>query len=348
MIKVKETFQTHLKNESGIINLGLDKLPMYCVLLTYIAFSAINLSNYLLKDLLYILFFITIHLILEYVTNNWGDLGSEINKRQPNIFKNMSYFSSMFLFIFLLTVSVLSGLHFIYKPYFVIIWIIWTFIIAAYSLKPFRLKEKGFISIIFLTLAQWTLPTILIFTAVNQINDYNLLLFVIAFSIRGMTREIGFQRNERIYNLFSTTKTFALKTNPKKLDQLYKTLLFFDKLLLGIITFIFITIINNQFNITIIILLLVFYIILFIFSYIEIRKAIIKYQLLDPYFSSQKNVNKFLHKTYPNLILPTLLLILLSIQYPVTIAFLILFLIWQLIFGQAQLEKLVRIICPMY
>jgi 4-hydroxybenzoate polyprenyltransferase len=319
---------------------GPGKIPVFCTLLAYIALANHNFAmGFLIYFVLFMLFAV-IHSALGYVLNDWGDREIDRLHGKPNAFENLSHFQGIAALAILFIMALLSGLPFVRRPFVLPLWLGWAFFALAYSLKPLRLKERGIWGLGFSSVAQWTLPIILTFAAMERFGKWDMIVFAIANTISGATLEVAHQRYDRAYDLSTQTNTFGMRTDPAKLNRLYVVALFLDKIALGVVLItIFVGIAPLTQGTGVIRLgvpLLAIYLALLAIALFENIRASTKGEFLDPYYSNKHSANKLLHETMPNLALPGYLLLLVTIFQPVNGILLLAFLCWRLMLGQAD------------
>ena len=319
---------------------GPGKIPVFCTLLAYIALANRNFTMAFVTDFALFIVFATIHSALGYVANDWGDHEIDRLHGKSNAFDNLSRFQAITALAVLFIMAFLSGLPFVRRPFVLPLWLGWAFFALAYSLKPLRLKERGIWGLGFSSVAQWTLPVLLTFAAMERFGKWDMIVFAIANTISGATLEIAHQRYDRSRDLSTQTDTFGTRTSSIKLDRLYSITLLLDKIALcGILITISIGIGPLTMGTGWILLglpLLIIYFILLTISLFENYRSPGKGHFLDPYYSTQRSANKLLHETVPNLAMPGYLLLLATIFQPVNGILLLAFMYWRLVLGQAD------------
>ena len=327
---------------------GPGKIPVFCTILGYIALANRDFSATFAADFTLFIIFASIHSGLGYVVNDWGDREIDRLQQKPNAFQNLKYFQGIIVLAVLLVVAVLSGLPFVHRPVVLPLWISWAFFTLAYSLRPLRLKERGVWGLAVSSVAQWTIPVLLTFAAMGRFGRWDMILFVIANSISGATLEIAHQRYDQARDLSTQTKTFGARLSSEKLDRLYSAALFLDKMALGAVL-LAISVGIVQFSppgswIGLGLPLLATYLILVLIAYLEIVRSSMGGEFLDPYYSPKRSANKLLHETMSNLIVPSYLLLLLTVFQPVNGILLLVFLYWRLTLGKAEWKWPLRVL----
>ncbi|MBI4845904.1 MAG: UbiA prenyltransferase family protein [Candidatus Omnitrophica bacterium] len=329
------------------------KIPVFCTLLAYIALANRNLSHFFVFEFILFMLFASVHSALGYIVNDWGDRKIDKLHGKPNAFEKISHKKAMFILGLLIMLSIFTGLPFSSRPLFFPLWMAWAFFAVAYSVKPFRFKERGLCGLGVSAIAQWTLPILIVFAALERFGRYDMIVFAVVSSISGATLEIAHQRYDRKNDLSTKTKTCAVRLEGKKMDLLYSIAVFFDKIAICIVLItVLLGITRLDFSEgwqlvawkKLLHPLIIGYLILFFIALLETIRLAKKDIVMDPYYSTERTANKLLHETIPNLILPVYLLGILSIFQPVNAILLIVFLYWRLILGKADLLWPLRII----
>lgn len=321
---------------------GPGKIPVFCTLLAYIALANQDFSTAFLIRFIIFIFFAISQSALGYVVNDWGDRQIDRIHGKNNAFDNLSVFKGRLCLGALASLAIVSGLPFMHRPVFLPLWMGWIFFTCAYSLKPLRLKERGAWGLGISSLAQWTLPVFIAFSAMGRFGRLDMLIFAIASTISGATLEIAHQRYDRARDTSTQTNTFGARTSAKKLDRIYSFALIFDKLAIGAVVM---TIVkgmhsvpgkNSLFIFALSFLYPAIYLCLLVVAAFEVITATSNGHLLDPYYSTGHSSNKLLHETLPNLIIPGSLLLAMTIANPFTAILLFTFLYWRIILGKAD------------
>jgi 4-hydroxybenzoate polyprenyltransferase len=327
---------------------GPGKIPVFCTLLGYIALAERNFSVAFVTDFALFIIFASIHSGLGYVVNDWGDREIDKLHQKPNAFQNLNYFHGILFLAVLSVIALLSGLPFVRRPMVLPLWITWAFFTLTYSLRPLRLKERGVWGLGVSSVAQWTVPVLLTFAAMRRFGSWDMIVFVIANSISGATLEIAHQRYDQARDLSTRTNTFGTRLSSAKLDRLYSAALFSDKMAIGAVL-VSISVGIAQLGppaswIGLVYPLIAIYLILLLIAYLEIIRSSMRGEFLDPYYSLKRSANKILHETMPNLIVPSFLLLLLTLLQPVNGILLLTFLYWRLALGKAEWKWPLRVL----
>lgn len=319
---------------------GPGKIPVLCTVSLYVGLANRQVSTAFTLDFVLFIVFATIHSALGYVTNDWGDRELDARHGKPNAFAALTYAQGILAWGGLMILALLSGLPFVRRPMMLPLWMGWAFFALGYSLQPLRLKERGAWGLAVSFIAQWSLPILLAFAALERFGGWDMWFFTIAFTVSGATLEIGHQRFDRARDLSTRTGTLGSRISAVKLDRLYAAALFLDKIALGAIlitvTVGLAPVAVGPWSLAPGLPLLGTYAILFVAALHETIRSSRRGELLDPYYSSQRSAAKLLHETLPNLVVPIYLMVLATICQPVNGLLLLAFLFWRLILGQAD------------
>jgi 4-hydroxybenzoate polyprenyltransferase len=319
---------------------GPGKIPVFFTLLAYIALAKKGFSARFALDFLLFIFFAIAQSALGYVVNDWGDRKIDRLHGKRNAFDNHPGSAGLLRLGLLSCVAFLSGLPFIKRPVFLPLWAGWIFFTWAYSLKPLRFKERGVLGLGVSSLAQWTLPMLIAFSAMDRFGHGDMAVFAIANSISGATLEIAHQRHDRAKDLSTGTETFGARIVSNKLDRLYAAALIFDKLAIGCVVITVsqvLSVLGRTFFWTASAYLLpAVFSIIALAAIVENKGKAAHGSFLDPYYSNGHSANKLLHETVPNLIVPGYLLLLLAVCAPLNSVLPTAFLFWRLVLGEAD------------
>lgn len=319
---------------------GPGKIPVLCTVSFYVGLANRQVSTAFTFDFALFIIFAMLHSALGYVANDWGDRELDALHGKPNTFASLSRTEGILSLGALLVLALLSGLPFVRRPMVLPLWVGWAFFALSYSLRPLRLKERGAWGLTVSSLAQWSLPILLTFAALNRFGGWDMLVFVVAVTISGATLEIAHQRWDRARDLSTQTGTLGTRTAVARLDRLYTAAIFLDKIAIGAIlvavTAEIAPVMVGPWSLSPGLPLLGTYVILFVVAMYETSLASQQGELLDPYYSSHRSAAKLLHETLPNLVIPAYLMLLAAIYQPINGLLLLAFLFWRLVLGQAD------------
>jgi len=270
----------------------------------YIALRKPDFSDTFILDILIFFLFSVFSTTYGYLINDYSDIELDQRQGKENTFQDMTQLKALGSVIFILSLSILSGLYFSGHFWFSMLWLFWLAISSFYSLPPVRLKEKGAIGLIFVILAQRALPILLVFTALGfeYINEIIVLSVFVFF--RGASSDINHQLDDITKDAETGTNTFAVIVGKRRVEQLLNISLEIEKALLALILVGFTC---QLFNVTIlgniiIVLLLIFYWVMYVYSIILQLRSGNKISK-NPFRAGQKSVFQFLHHSFPTVIL---------------------------------------------
>ena len=320
---------------------GPGKIPVLCTVLLYLGLASKQVSSPTFAvDFAVFVVYASLHSALGYVINNWGDRDIDISHGKPNAFTNLTRTQGLAALAVLLFLSLLSGLPLVRKPMVLLLWMGWIFFAFAYSLPPLRLKERGAWGLSVSFVAQWSLPVLLAFAALNRFGGWDMIIFAVAVTVSGATLEVAHQRWDRARDMSTRTGTLAARLSISDLDRILALALILDRVAIGAVLIVMRIEIPPMriwsWALPPALPLLGIYAVLFPAVIYEGYQASRNGQRLDPYYASHHSAAKLLHATLPNLIMPIYLMILAAIYQPINGLLLSAFLYWRLVLGQAD------------
>src|SRR5207249_3775093 len=106
---------------------------------------------------------------------------------------------------------------------------------VTYSLPPLRLKERGAAGILISSLAQWSLPILIAFAALETGTSLERWMFILATTASGVTLELAHQRHDLPDDAQTGTLTLAARLGQSQVDKLYSCTLWLDRAAIGAI-----------------------------------------------------------------------------------------------------------------
>jgi len=319
---------------------GPGKIPVLCTVAFYVGLANCQVGPAFTFDFVLFMVFAIAHSSLGYVVNDWGDRELDILHGKPNAFASLTHAQAVTALVSLSVLALLSGLPFVWRPMVFPLWMGWVFFTLGYSLRPLRLKERGAWGLTASFLAQWSLPFLLTFAALNRFGGLDMIVFTLSVTISGATLEVAHQRYDRARDLSTQTSTLGTRTRAAKLDRLFAIVLILDRIALGAIL---VTVavklapVNiGPWSLSPGLLLLGIYASLFAAALYETIQSSRRGEFLDPYYSPQRSAAKLLHETLPNLVIPVYLIALATVYQPINGLLLLAFLFWRLVLGQAK------------
>lgn len=305
-------------------------LSLYITVAYELAFEKYALS------LIVFLIFIFNQFTLSFVLNNWGDRELDRRELKNNPFKGTTPLESVLILTLLAIIAFVSGLPLILLNGFALLWIGWLASAASYSLKPLRLKTKGFGGVIASVAAYWFLPVLITFSAFEVAGSMDMWLLAMAYTIIGITAEIGHQRYDRTRDRLANVATLASQLSEQSVDRLYAVLLFLEQLAVGLIAFVVLQELRagqDRWSIVFAILIACSYLILFSISIGKTVATLRKPPSEWPYYSRSQATQGLLFEIYLNLVLPICLGALAVLRSPLFAFILGLYLVFRVVVG---------------
>lgn len=294
------------------------KVPLFCTIMFYLILKHSMYSNHVIADFILFLGYAVLSSIYGYLVNDLFDIDIDRKHGKKNVFEKLGFFKGSVVVFIILMISILFGVRFLSKDYFLILWIIWIFSSTFYSARPLRFKERGAIGLFVAFMAQYPVPLLLCFSAFEGFGSLDMWGIILFATVSGATLEIGHQRFDLERDDSTDTRTFAVRTGQKKVDRLYKSFLFCDLgSVLGMLLIMawnipHVYLLIRKFNVFIPPVLI--YLIL---SFIVMSKMFWKSSdLLDPYYvEGRQDILNITYMLFPNFFLPFYLSCILFMQY---------------------------------
>lgn len=170
---------------------GLSKVPLLCTACIYVTVAYDELSLAFMLKFLNVLLFAASHAAFGYLINDWGDRYADRRHSKFNVFMGLSLRRALKAFAALVGLALLSGLPLATNPWFIPLWIAWVLLTLSFSLPPLRFKERGLGRWGIGLLAQWTLPTCLVFAAFGHFGRWDTLILALLLTITGGLLDLG-------------------------------------------------------------------------------------------------------------------------------------------------------------
>jgi 4-hydroxybenzoate polyprenyltransferase len=311
---------------------ALSRIPMLCVVGSYLGLVHGHTSTKFFTDFLVFTFvFASSNSAFGFLVNDLGDRELDRRHSKRNTFLELGTINGVALLAAVTVVMVLSGLPFMDRPGFAFLWALWWLAAVAYSLPPLRLKERGALGIAISSVAQWTLPVLIAFAALEAGTHWERWMFILATTISGVTLELAHQRHDLPNDAATRTSTLAVNLGQRKIDRLYTRALWVDRLAVGAV--LAIVVLRPQAlelkvfsNVPAGLLLFIY-----VAALVNLTLRFFKGDKLDPYYGQKTVAGRIVHDILPNLLIPAYLLTQLALQSPIWLAALLVFLIWRLL-----------------
>lgn len=311
---------------------ALSRIPMLCTVGSYLALVHGESSTESLRRFLVFTFvFATCSSAFGFLVNDLGDRELDRRHGKRNTFLELGTTKAAWLLASATVLMVLSGLPFIDRPNFALLWALLTSAAVAYSLPPFRLKARGAAGIAVSSMAQWTLPVLLAVAAFQSATAWELGVFLLAATISGATLELAHQRHDRPNDAATGTSTFAVELGRAKVDSLYRRALWADRIAVGVMLVFVVVKSHTELKVSGAAALSAAVIIVYVAALVNLSVRVAKGREIDPYYGRRTMTNRILHDMTPNLLIPALLLTQLALQAPIWSVALVVFLVWRVV-----------------
>ncbi|NIV13306.1 MAG: hypothetical protein GWN62_19085, partial [Aliifodinibius sp.] len=246
-----------------------------------------------------------------YLLNDLSDRKLDRGHGKPNTFQNdtLSYAISVVAICFLL--STCLAIPFFNRQFFLILWGIWVISVVAYSLPPFRFKQRGLIGLLIVVFAQRVLPTLIVFSAFNYNNFTDIWLFTLYIFLRGLSSDINHQIEDLGRDAETKINTFAVNVGHKKIKRLFSWVLEAEKILLLILVLRIGTVIHQTYPSAAWfawLFLGVYYLPLYGISFYKQVRG----EARNPFLYGEKNIFQVIHHPFPSIFIPVVFCLFLS------------------------------------
>lgn len=213
---------------------GPGRLSVFWGLTLYIALAYhLGFSRYILVFLVY-LPFAAAQAILGYVINEWGDRSLDRRLFKHNAFNGMTYLERILSLALVLVAAMVTGLPFLPRPGFLMLWLTWALLAAGYSLEPFRLKVHGLVGFLALLAAEWFLPVLITFAVFEVQGGIDMWVLAAALTISGAARELDRSSHNRLHSL-TCKGMFTAEISAEKLQLLSRLTRIGEKIGVGLV-----------------------------------------------------------------------------------------------------------------
>ena len=278
----------------------------------YIALRTTDYSLTFLVDIVVFLLFSVLSTTYGYLINDFADIDLDREHGKTNTFAEDSKPKAISITLLFLGLSILLGYRFAGNDSFSLLWISWVLISTLYSLPPVRLKERGKIGLVFVVLAQRLFPVLLVFSAFRFPISWEIVVLSIYVFFRGASSDINHQLEDFENDIATGTSTFAVETGKKKVAAILRFSLEAEKVMLQAILIYFVFIFRDFHYLP----LLVLGASVFLYT---VMYGVSIYQIVttpdidvNPFKPSGSGIFQFLHHSYPSVILPATLNLILA------------------------------------
>jgi 4-hydroxybenzoate polyprenyltransferase len=295
--------------------------------LFYIAYISRRWTMVFIADTILFFIFSVLMTGYGYLMNDLADIDLDRRHGKPNAFTNMKRSYAISILVAVLICGAVFSVPFLKNVWFTVFWAIWIMTATAYSLPPLRFKEHGALGLATTVLAQQALPLVLLFAAFGSHWSYGVLVFVSYASARGLSSDIGHQVRDWTWDSQTDTRTFAVEVGFERAKTIYWICLEFERLVLGVVLAVLwlefpqLVLPSISWHIPLVLPLVLIYLILLGKtigrSWNSWRKGLLEEN--DP-FDEERQTRQFdalhvIHHTFPTVIIPLYLAILITIAY---------------------------------
>jgi 4-hydroxybenzoate polyprenyltransferase len=269
-----------------------------------------------------------------YLINDFADRNLDARHGKPNTFQNDSTLKALLVVILFAGISLALGLRFAGNQLFLFLWIGWVFLATFYSLRPFRLKEKGVLGLFAVVAAQRVLPILITFAAFKYYGVSDIIIFTCYVFFRGLSSDLNHQIEDYQKDSMTGTDTYAVENGLKKARKAFRLSLELEKvfLILCLLSMYFKLSDFNLYGVSLVAPMLILYLLLCALGWMKITAQGPKLDV-NPFVKDRKDLFQFTHHTFPSVVLPFyLLLILVSRSWPF-VSILVLFSVYRKLYS---------------
>ena len=259
-----------------------------------------------------------------YLINDLADKNLDLRHGKQNTFeKDPRTKASLIVFLFLF-LSVVFGLQFVKNQYFLLLWVSWGLLATSYSVKPIRLKERGKIGLIFVVLTQRVLPTLILFAAFGYYDWRDIAVFTTYILFRGLSSDLNHQLEDYERDRQTDINTYVVGSGSHGARKVFYFSLEAEKILLILcLGTMYLKLPQYKvYGVSLLLPVLVVYIVLCGLTWWQIRSSDNGFDM-NPFIPGRKDIFQFIHHTFPSVLLPVYLLLLLVYENPVFIILLL-------------------------
>ena len=269
-----------------------------------------------------------------YLVNDFADKELDALHDKENTFEDDSKFKAGLIVLLFLAMGVSCGLHFLSNHLFLPLWVLWILIATFYSLRPFRLKERGTVGLIFVVIAQRVLPILIIFAAFEHFEMVDVVVFTAYIFFRGLSSDVNHQLEDYQNDVRTSTATFAIRTGIAKVKSLLRFSLEIEKvLLIFCLVLMYFRLVDMRVqNVSLILPILIGYIVVYGASFFYAKRGT-PIDVVNPFDSGRKSVFHFLHHTFPSVELQVYMGVLIVSKYQMSITILIFFALYRKLYS---------------
>ena len=269
-----------------------------------------------------------------YLINDFADRELDAKHGKPNTFENDSSLKALLVVFIFGGISLALGLRFVKSQLFLCLWVGWVFLATFYSLRPLRLKEKGVLGLFAVVGAQRVFPILITFAAFRYYELSDIITFTCYVFFRGLSSDLNHQMEDYQKDLMTGTDTYAVENGLRKARKAFRLSLELEKvfLILCLLIMYFKLPGLNLYGISLIVPIVISY---FLLCGLGWMKMIIQGPKLDvnPFVKDRKDLFQFTHHTFPSVVLPLYLLVILVSRSWIFVTILIFLIVYRKIYS---------------
>ena len=257
-----------------------------------------------------------------YLINDLADMELDARHGKANTFMEDTKHRACLIVLLFGAISVVFGTRFVGNPVFLLLWLAWFFSATFYSVKPFRLKERGKLGLAVVVLAQRVLPILLLFAAFEYEAWLEVIVFTAYVLFRGLSSDLNHQIADFRNDALTSTQTFAVDAGLSRAERLFRFSLEMEKaLLLAALLVMYLNTSNvDIFGMSLLGLPLIAGVAMVGVAWFRTVALGVR---VNPFDAGRKDLFQFVHHGFPSVVLPFYLLLLLSARHWQYIAILI-------------------------
>ncbi len=274
-------------------------------------------SFFVLTDILVFVVFSIFSTSYGYLINDFADRELDAQHQKANTFSGDSGIHAALITGIMFALSAVAAIRFINRPFFIALWLIWFLLSTFYSLPPIRLKERGRTGLLAAVTAQRFIPVLMVYSIFKAVEIWFVILTGAYVFFRGLSSDLNHQLEDYTNDIQTETQTFAVKTGLFRGKKILRFSLEMEKLLLPVVLLYTIWRLSKMpdYLLLFMVALVLLYLAGYFYSVFLIIGSKNKVSV-NPFGPGQKTVFQFLHHSYPSVLLPLGLNVILSFLNP--------------------------------
>jgi hypothetical protein len=284
--------------------------------------------NTMLRLFLFVYVFAVSNAAFGFLINDLGDRHSDEICSKRNSFNQLGSGKAGAVLALVMVLMLASAAPFVSNLGFNVVYALTLCGTLAYSLPPFRLKERGGIGLVVSTLCQTSLPVWLLCLAMGVSTSLESFVWISFATIFGATLEVGHQRYDRAADLKSGTATFCAQHSEALINKVYSAISWLERITVGLVLALMWSAAAHSIVLKICAgFLVTVYGVSLCFSF----QRLLAKRDADAWYGARPLDLRFIHNVIPNLLIPLCLLLHLSTCSPAWMLMLVWILAWRLL-----------------